>query len=181
QALRVRLGPLVARPRVRVAGRHAHDHPAVPAMRRWALALVGLAICSAAAIAYMWGLYEVTRIGTCASGGPYVSARPCPEGTGIRILAIMGGIFGGLAGMGIYSAGRPKHGAAAAGIGALMWFFVFAGGAGAMLLSAFGPARPDDSGVLVAVILSLFFIPMGLAPVVGAVGFRAGRRKLGEL
>jgi hypothetical protein len=31
--------------------------------------------------------------GTCASGGPYVSANPCPAGTGTRILLLTGAIL----------------------------------------------------------------------------------------
>jgi hypothetical protein len=147
-------------------------------MRRTTLALIGLAICTASVVAWVWGLYEVTRIGTCASGGPYVSARPCPEGTGIRILALMGGIFGGLIGLGVYAGGRPKHGRAAAGLGTMLWFFLFAGGAAAMLLSGFGPARQDNSGKVVAVTLSVVFIPMGVIPLLGAIGWRSGRKRL---
>ena len=37
-------------------------------------------------------LANLMDIGTCASGGPYVSANPCPEGTGTRILLLMAAI-----------------------------------------------------------------------------------------
>ena len=33
-----------------------------------------------------WALYHLVRTGTCASGGPYVSARPCPSDTGAKIV-----------------------------------------------------------------------------------------------
>jgi hypothetical protein len=36
---------------------------------------------------------KLMDIGTCASGGPYVSANPCPEGTGARILLLTGSLF----------------------------------------------------------------------------------------
>ena len=39
-----------------------------------------------------WSIHEVVQIGTCASGGPYVSARPCPKGTEFKILAIFGAV-----------------------------------------------------------------------------------------
>jgi Short C-terminal domain len=38
-------------------------------------------------------LVKLMDIGTCASGGPYVSARQCPEGTGSRMLILTGAIF----------------------------------------------------------------------------------------
>jgi Short C-terminal domain len=38
-------------------------------------------------------LTKLMDIGTCASGGPYVSARPCPDGTGGRMLLLMGAIL----------------------------------------------------------------------------------------
>src|SRR4051812_20447187 len=39
-------------------------------------------------------LSNLMETGTCASGGPYVSARPCPDGTGTQIMLLMAGIFG---------------------------------------------------------------------------------------
>jgi hypothetical protein len=38
-------------------------------------------------------LAKLMDIGTCASGGPYVSARQCPDGTGSRMLILTGAIF----------------------------------------------------------------------------------------
>ena len=149
-------------------------------MKRPLLALLGLALCTAAVVAWTWGLYEVTRIGTCASGGPYVSARPCPEGTGFRIVAMILSIFGGLAGIGVYSAGRAAHGRAAAGLGVLMWFMLFVGGSAAMLLSAYGPAAPDDAPGGVAIFISILFVPMGVVPLLAALGF-GSRRRLSRL
>jgi hypothetical protein len=37
-------------------------------------------------------LAKLMDIGTCASGGPYVSANPCPEGTGTRVLLLTAGL-----------------------------------------------------------------------------------------
>jgi hypothetical protein len=51
-----------------------------------------------------WALYHLVRTGTCASGGPYVSARPCPSDTGAKILGLTGSIFTLLIGGGIYAA-----------------------------------------------------------------------------
>jgi hypothetical protein len=38
-------------------------------------------------------LAKLMDTGTCASGGPYVSAKPCPDGTGTQILLLMGAIL----------------------------------------------------------------------------------------
>jgi hypothetical protein len=38
-------------------------------------------------------LVKLMDIGTCASGGPYVSARQCPDGTGSRMLILTGAII----------------------------------------------------------------------------------------
>lgn len=46
----------------------------------------------------MRGVMEIG--GSCAEGGPYVSARPCPDGTPV---AIFGGVWGGLACTAIYA------------------------------------------------------------------------------
>lgn len=43
-------------------------------------------------------IVELTQIGTCASGGPYVSARPCPDGTGWLIAGIFPGVISALLG-----------------------------------------------------------------------------------
>lgn len=36
------------------------------------------------------GVLDLMETGTCASGGPYVSARECPDGTGTTILLVSG-------------------------------------------------------------------------------------------
>ena len=144
-------------------------------MRYWTRSLIGLAICGAAIVAIDWALYELMRIGTCASGGPYVSARPCPPGTGLRIVALIGGVFGGLIGMGIYATRGERLRPSPVALGAIMWALLFCTLAGSALLAAFGPANTDAPGArTAAIILGAVFIPMGLAPIPFAIG---GRRK----
>jgi hypothetical protein len=135
------------------------------------LALAGLALCTASVVAFVWSLYSVARIGTCASGGPYVSARPCPPGTGGKIVLLTGSVFAGLLGIALYSAGR-RAASAAIGLGTLMWSFLFLGAAAAVSLAAFGPAAPEDAGSgakIAAITLLVVFVPMGLFPLVGAL------------
>jgi hypothetical protein len=46
---------------------------------------------------------KLASIGNCASGGPYVSARPCPAGTEYWIFAIFGAVIMFLAGLWAFS------------------------------------------------------------------------------
>jgi hypothetical protein len=69
---------------------------------------IGLALMVAGVAALGFGLYHLAKTGTCASGGPYVSARPCPSSTGWYVGALLAGIFAFLAGGAIFAIrGRP--------------------------------------------------------------------------
>jgi hypothetical protein len=144
-------------------------------VRYWGFTLAGLAVAGASLVAFDWGIYHLVRTGSCASGGPYVSARPCPPGTGLHILATVGGAFAGLAGISIYagrgSGGRPSR----IGLGTLMWSLLFLTIAASVALAAFGPASTGDSGVKVtATVIGAIFVPMGLVPLLA--GGLGGRR-----
>jgi hypothetical protein len=146
------------------------------------LILAGLVTCTAAVVGFCWALYSVMRIGTCATGGPYVSARPCPPGTGTKIVLLVGSIFGGLLGIALYSAGwarAGRAGRAGLGLGTLMWSFTFLGAAAACGLAAFGPAAVDDGGgaKIAAITLFVVFIPMGVIPLIGGLALGGRRRR----
>jgi hypothetical protein len=148
-----------------------------PSVRYWSRSLLGMAICFVCVLGMTWALYHLVRTGTCASGGPYVSARPCPEGTGTKILALMGCIFGGLIGLGVYAT-RGGRGEGTLGLGIVMWALLFVSLAVATIVAAYGPANNDDPGArTAAIVLGIVFIPMGLIPLLGAVGLREGRRR----
>ncbi len=66
--------------------------------------IIGLAMVIAGGLLMAVGLNALFATGTCASGGPYVSANPCPPGTGGHILELMGGIV--LAVLGIIISGQ---------------------------------------------------------------------------
>lgn len=55
------------------------------------ITLVISAVLLAALAAMAYGIVGLTETGTCASGGPYISARPCPDGTGTAILLVSAG------------------------------------------------------------------------------------------
>jgi hypothetical protein len=147
-------------------------------VKYWLRSLIGLAICGASIVAVAWALYHLMRIGTCASGGPYVSARPCPSGTEGKILALAGGIVGALIGTGVYAT-RGRGAGGTVGLGVVMWSLLFLSMAGAALVAAYGPAYNDAPGTrTAAIILGIVFIPMGLIPLLALGGWRRGRSKL---
>jgi hypothetical protein len=53
---------------------------------------LGLALMLAGLGVFGLGLYHLVKTGSCASGGPYVSARPCPSDTGLWIGALLLGL-----------------------------------------------------------------------------------------
>jgi hypothetical protein len=53
---------------------------------------IGIALMVVGLAGFLFCLYEVVKTGTCASGGPYVSARECPSSTPYYIGGLTGGI-----------------------------------------------------------------------------------------
>lgn len=135
-------------------------------MKYWVRTIIGLALCAGAVVAFDNGLYHLVRTGTCASGGPYVSARPCPPGTGLHVVSLVGGVFAGLIGIAVYATRGDRGRPSPVPLGAIMWSLLFCTIAGVSLLAAFGPANNDDDGArTMAIVFGVVFIPMGLAPV----------------
>ena len=148
-------------------------------IKYWSLSLLGMLVSLAALLLMTWALYHLVRTGTCASGGPYVSARPCPEGTGAKILGLTGAIFALLIGGGIYAARGSRGHGATLGMGIVLWSLLFISLAAATFVAAFGPANNDDPGArTAAIVLAIVFLPMGILPLIGAVGFGFGRKRL---
>src|SRR3954470_17607380 len=69
---------------------------------------LGVGLMLAGLVGFGLGLYHLVKTGTCASGGPYVSARPCPSDTGLWIGALLLGlcVFSG-GGWLLVTRGRP--------------------------------------------------------------------------
>src|SRR5713226_10770653 len=75
--------------------------------------LVGLFLVAAGSVAFEVGIVRLLElhVSSCASGNtPYAIAQPCPKGTGTDIVLLMGGIFGGLIGAGVYANRGPRPG-----------------------------------------------------------------------
>lgn len=127
--------------------------------------LLGMALIGIGLVLTTWAMYHLMRTGTCASGGPYVSARPCPAGTGLQILGLMGGVLLALAGAGV----------AASAVLGVLWFGMFFTLSGSMaVLAAIGPAAAPGSGTGGIIMGAVFIGLMGLPPMLGAI-VMAGR------
>ena len=128
-------------------------------------ALLGMVAVGASLVLVAWASYNLFRTGSCASGGAYVIANPCPPGTGGQVLGLMGGIL--LALVGTVVAGSFLVGVA--------WFgLLFTVLGSVAVLTAVGPASPpgDVGGMMIMGIV--FMATMGL-PVIGVAFWMAGK------
>jgi hypothetical protein len=115
-------------------------------------AVPSLVIGLAGVALFTFELIHVFNIGTCVSGGAFLSARPCPSGTGTVILLLALGIILAVAGM-LIGMGRT---------GLFIWCAVFLASGSAMLIystTGHGGAASSTGYLLGAV-----FIPMGAIP-----------------
>jgi hypothetical protein len=149
-------------------------------VRYWIKAALGFALFAGGFVSFEYGLYHLMQVGTCASGGPYVSARECPAGTGGYALMLPGGIIGGLIGLAIFAArGKPPSGAerriGAATIGLVGWCALFIG-TGAVCLYASLGSDPGPGAKGAGIFVGALFIPMGLIPaIIGVIGRGSSR------
>jgi hypothetical protein len=150
-------------------------------VRYWLLALSGLLIAGASIVAMDWALYHLVRTGTCASGGPYVIAQPCPEGTETKFFVLFASFFTAPIGVGLWAARGFRGRRSPIGLGMIMWALIFCTLAAVTALAAFGPAAgsENDGAKLAAIILAVVFIPMGLGPLPFA--YLANRALPGDL
>lgn len=130
-------------------------------------AFLGLSILAGSVTAAAYGIHEFLQIGTCASGGPYVSARECPDDIERLFLVVIGGVIGAFVGTGIFAArGDPPGGAGSRRVsaGVLMWCSIFLGISFACFWGVWGPdADPGPGGKEGGLIVAFLFALMGLA------------------
>jgi hypothetical protein len=144
--------------------------------RYWVRVVIGLAFCAVAVVGFDWGIYHLVRTGSCGSSSTYVTTRPCPPGTGGHILALIGGIFGGLIGIGVWATRGSRGRPARVPLGLIMWSLLFVTLTGSVALAAYGPANNHAAGSrTVAIVFAFVFVPMGLAPVLYAFASRSER------
>ena len=148
-------------------------------MRYWLFTIAGLLLAGASIVAIDDGIYHLVRTGSCGSSNTYISTRPCPPGTALHILGLVGGIFGALLGVALYAARGGGSSRSTIGLGLIVWSLLFVTIAGSVAFAAYGPANNHSSGArTTAIVLGAIFVPMGLAPLPLA---RGGRRKQARL
>lgn len=162
-------------------------------MRYLIFAVAGIAIAVGSLVALTQGIFAVSQVGTCASGGPFVIANQCPDGLGTDIMKLMGGIIGVLIGVGVFAArGRPASSTASVsglgplagagqsvGLGVAAWSMMWIAIAGAMWMTQHGEgAVPTESDGVITMLVILFGA-MGVIPLILLlVGIVRGRRPI---
>lgn len=148
-------------------------------MRYLIRTLLGMALFAFCWVAVGYAINQLLQVGTCASGGPFVSARECPDGIELLMFSIIGAIVGLFVALAIY-AGRgapPGSDRKPANGVIIVWFWtgLFWSIAVGSLWSVWGPgANPGAGGTQGGLIVGF----MGL--IMGAGGFLAiglGRSK----
>jgi peptidoglycan/LPS O-acetylase OafA/YrhL len=135
-------------------------------MRYVVRTFVGMFLFAFCWVAVGYGINQMLQIGTCASGGPYVSARQCPDGTLAIVGALVLGIIGMFVAAGIYltrgtppGADRPPSNG-----GIVVWFWtgLFWSLAIGCFLGVWGPnADPGPGGELGGLIVGFMGLIMG--------------------
>jgi hypothetical protein len=149
-------------------------------MRYWILMFAGLLLAGVSVVLFDWGLFHLVRTPSCGSSSTSsFSGPPCPPGTGAHILALIGGIFGGLTGIGLFAArGRKGSASGSIGLGLIMWCLLFVTAAGSIAYSAYGPGNRHSTGAkTTAIVLGVIFLPLGLGALPLAIGTRRKTRQ----
>lgn len=144
-------------------------------MKYYVRTVIGLGILTASLVAFCYSLYQVLQIGTCASGGPYISARECPDSAGKIIITLVLSVFTGLLGTAIWGARGPAPGSGGGSggsnvisAGIVAWSGLFLGGGLTCLWAVLGPdADPGPGAKTAGIIVGAVFVPMGLLPLIG--------------
>lgn len=129
-------------------------------------AFFGFTLLVAADAVMGLSIYKMLQVGTCASGGPYVSARQCPDGTGLLMVLIPAAILTLFIAAWLYSSRGRAPGSDKPPIQELvvLWFWtgLFWSIAAACLFMIFSPdANPGPGAKAGAIIVAVIFIPMG--------------------
>jgi peptidoglycan/LPS O-acetylase OafA/YrhL len=131
-------------------------------------------------VAIGYGINQMLQIGTCASGGPYVVARECPDGTTAIFFALFLGILGLFVAAGIYlTRGTPPGGPPPQNAGIILWFWtgIFWSLAIGCFLAVWGPeANPGPGGKEGGLIVGFMGLIMG-AGGIGAVFLGKPKRR----
>ncbi len=120
-------------------------------MRYWIRTLLGIVLIAGSVALAAVTIYHLVRIGSCGSDGTYVAVRPCPDGTGLKILGLIASIFVvPFAGMGLLAtrgSGGAQRDGAAMGIGVMWFLLLFTCMGAAAFVAGRGPAAPSTPGL----------------------------------
>jgi hypothetical protein len=157
--------------------------PSSPAPRRHgrvvANVLAGL-IGVAMLVLFEAALVHLLETGTCASGGPYLTRRPCPSDTGLWILLLTAAIFIGLIAAMVFAG--TARGAAGWGSIAFGTFFTVTAVVAAYAALFDDRAASAPGAQLGGLIVAAVFLPMGLVPLIlGIKALEVSRREGGLL
>jgi hypothetical protein len=110
--------------------------------------------------------------GTCASGGPYVSARQCPEGTGTDVLLLGLSIVAFFLSLGIAGLRGRRPGGGGLGFGGMAllgWVIFFTVSGSVSLVHALTADGIGDDGKLGGSIVGATFLLLGVPPLLLAL------------
>lgn len=135
--------------------------------------LLGMALFAFCWVAIGYAINQLLQVGTCASGGPYVSARECPDGIERLMFTLIGAIFALFVAGGIYSGrgappgsdNKPNNG------GVIVWFWtgLFWSLAVGCFLAVWGPeANPGPGGKEGGLIVGFMGLFMGAGGFLGS-------------
>jgi hypothetical protein len=146
----------------------------------------GAVLFLGAIVAFNYALIQLLEVGTCASGNtPYAISRPCPSGTGADVGILIGSIFAGLIGAGVFAfrGERPGHDTSLNGgfsWGTFAWGLFFAATGAAALIAVITDNQIDSNGggKLGGGIVGVTFLLMGVpALIIAFWGFYSDRDK----
>ncbi len=148
-------------------------------MRYLVRTVLGFGLMVMCWVIFGYTIYQLLQIGTCASGGPYEIARPCPDGTARLGLMIPAAIILMFISAALYAGRGKAPGSDApprAGL-VITWFWtgIFWSIAAGAFLGVWGPeANAGADGKTGGLIVGFLFVPMGA---LGLFGLSEGQRK----
>jgi hypothetical protein len=136
-----------------------HRAPSVPDVLLYLLGIAGVA---AAITLIVLGMRAVMDVGgSCADGGPYVSAQPCPEGVALATLV---GFLGGAAALLLVAWKGAAIGDSASAVVLLAWPALFGVLGLTFLQYGFDPLGDDPGWAWGNVITGAVFVAMAFIP-----------------
>ncbi len=135
-------------------------------MKYFLRTVIGLGLMVLCATLMAYALYQLLQVGTCASGGPYVSARECPAGTERLAIVFFPAIIGLMIGAALYGGRGTPPGSEGGGLRVnawiLLWCLIFLGLSFAAFWGVWGPdANPGPGGKEGGLIVAFLFVLMG--------------------